>query len=382
MAINVTKREPCPICGKPDYCFWSDNNERGIRYLFCHRTQGSYGEVVGNFVCCGSTATCSRWESMEDFEANTFKKGQTKKSCKKPEKPVEIMDKHQENVIASIEKRNAAYTEFIKLLKLEDKHRKYLFSEGWDNNMIEKYDIVSLPPLDYRAYSGQDKSCNMYRVEICQKLISKGIDLQHVPGFFINQKGKWTFAGNPGIVFPCFDIDGNVNQLRIRPDYNDEDIEYYRKIEKKPPKYVFFSSEVEKNGAKNNVQYSIYLPDGKFTPVMYLTEGEKKGIVIAAKRNTTAMCIQGVNCYGVLFKKDETGTTLLDKLIARGVKMFVVAYDSDACVNEQVLHHQQGLVEKLKENNIPVAVASWNYNVAKGIDDLIMLGLNPKPYFV
>ena len=62
--------------------------------------------------------------------------------------------------------------------------------------------------------------------------------------------------------------------------------------------------------------------------------------------------------------------------------MFVVAYDSDACVNEQVLHHQQGLVQKLKENNIPVAVASWNYNVAKGIDDLIMLGLNPKPYFV
>ena len=50
MAINVTKREPCPICGKPDYCFWSDNNERGIRYLFCHRIPGSYGEIVGMFV--------------------------------------------------------------------------------------------------------------------------------------------------------------------------------------------------------------------------------------------------------------------------------------------------------------------------------------------
>lgn len=382
MAINVTKREPCPICGKPDYCFWSDNNERGIKYLFCHRTpQAVYGETVGNYVCCGTSSTCSRWESVEDFEKNTYK-GRPIKHSRKPEKPVVIQDRQTENIIASIEKRNAAYVEFIKMLKLEDRHREYLYSEGWNDEMIEKYHIVSLPPLDYRVYSGEDVSCNMYRVEICQKLISKGIDLKHVPGFYINNKGKWTFAKNPGIVFPCFDIDGNINQLRLRPDYNELDIAYYAKLDKKPPKYVFFSSDVEKGGAKNNVQYSIYLPDGKFTPIMYLTEGEKKGIVIASKRNTTAMCIQGVGCYKVLFEKDNCGKTLLDKLTERGVKMFVVAYDSDAAVNEQVLLHQQGLIKRLKENNVSVAVASWNYNVAKGIDDLIMLGLNPKPYFV
>lgn len=43
----VTRQEPCPICGKPDYCWWRErDNEPGYFNLYCNRTLEAKGTVV------------------------------------------------------------------------------------------------------------------------------------------------------------------------------------------------------------------------------------------------------------------------------------------------------------------------------------------------
>lgn len=375
---NYTKKDPCPICGGDDWCGWSTNNKRGIKYVFCHRTMPPRGTEVNGYICIANYTETSQWESIEDHENNTYKKGTYKKPSSNVTRETDY--KPVVNLIADVETRHKAYFALLKSLKLEEKHRKYLHSEGWNDEMISRFGIVSLPPKDKDAYEGRAKSCNPFRTSLCKKLVDSGISLKHVPGFQLNQKGKWTFNGNPGIVFPCFDINRNIFQLRIRPDYTQEQLAYYKEIGKKPPKYVFFSSSNEYGGACNEGGYSIYLPTCGYTPVCFITEGEKKGIVIASKRDTMSICVQGVGCFGTLFTLDKNGKNVLQYLKKRGVEMFVLAYDADKHSNMNVLNAEKKLIEALKKEGFSIAVCEWNLNIAKGIDDLIMLGLNPSIY--
>ena len=43
----VTRNAPCPICGKPDYCWWKEREkEPGYYNLYCNRTSEAKGTIV------------------------------------------------------------------------------------------------------------------------------------------------------------------------------------------------------------------------------------------------------------------------------------------------------------------------------------------------
>ena len=69
---NYTKKDPCPICGKDDWCGWSTNNKRGIKYVFCHRTMQPRGTEFNGYVCIANHKQTSQWESIEDHENKTY----------------------------------------------------------------------------------------------------------------------------------------------------------------------------------------------------------------------------------------------------------------------------------------------------------------------
>lgn len=372
---NVTLDNPCPVCGGTDWCGFSDKNKNRKKYLFCHREKPAIGTVCNGYYCFKLSDECSIWETIEQHEDNNWGKCKTVQKMAMPAHK-EKEEKEDDN-IATVAARNRTYTALLSLLKLENEDRAYLYSEGWNDEMIEKYKIVTLPPRDFDVYNKEVKSSNPYRVEICQKLINMGCDLKYVPGFGKNQKDKWTMYGPGGIVFPVYDFEDRIVQLRIRCKHTKRDLEYYRSLCKKPPKYKHFSSGKQKLGSACNNIYSVYKPAGN-PGVCFITEGEKKGIMIAEKRGALAISLQGVSSYAVLFNtSNELGKTAIDNLREMGIKIIVVCYDADKVKNKNVLGSEKGTIELLKKSNFRIGIADWNPNVAKGIDDLINKGLNP-----
>ena len=44
---NMSRQEPCPICGKPDYCFWSElHNNPGMYILLCRRSSEAVETII------------------------------------------------------------------------------------------------------------------------------------------------------------------------------------------------------------------------------------------------------------------------------------------------------------------------------------------------
>ena len=383
----ATKNNPCPICNSGiGWCFHKTNSEGKILY-FCHHINPPCGTKINGYECvknCTSTGVFVPEENIYAGKTNGWKNHSDKKygaARKAYEIARKTEDEKRANVIADVETRNKTYGELLRLLQIENKDREYLLSEGWDDEMIRKHRIVSLPPNDAERLEGCN-SKNPFRIRICEELIKRGCQLKYVPGFSINKKKKWTIIGKKGIIFPCYDIEGRITQLRLRPNYSAKDLQWYLENKGRPaPKYTFLTSDNENGGARNNVGYSIYLPDEGFTKVCYLIEGEKKSIVVAEKRKTMAVCVQGVNSISPLFEEemdyDGIKRNLIQKLKKRGVELFVIAYDADKYEKKEVLSALNTLYERMENEGVRFAVADWNPHIAKGIDDLIMLGLNP-----
>lgn len=376
--VNVTKNNPCPICGSDDWCCFAE--VKGKNYVYCHRKQPGVGEIINGFYCFNISRDCGVFETIEQHNKYAKSYNRIKIDATTPRAKIIMPKGVKEEPIrrASKEKISIAYEALLKELKLERKHQQYLESEGWNLEMMRENQIVSLPPRDRDRYEEGLKSINLYRVAICQKLIDKGIDLHYVPGFGLNQKGKWTFFGPEGLVIPTRDYSGRVTHLRVRPNFTKKDLEWYAKEGKKPPKYINFSSKKYTYGSNCTSGYGIYYSKNN-TSICFITEGEKKGIVISSKRNIDAFILQGVSTYGILLEKDEFGLRPVDYMKKRGIRTVVVCYDHDTSAKaiENVSRCEKGTIKLLKNEGFKVATCEWNPNVAKGIDDLIMLGLNP-----
>lgn len=247
---------------------------------------------------------------------------------------------------------------------------------------------------------------------------------------------RWTFAGEEGIIFPCYDVDGNLYRLRVKCDYFSKSVKgdpnvfegregslYHRYSEKgehlwyfkgkdgKEPELVFgqgvrkikltskgvpllgkasnkyktLSSSylVEKDGKVVNgmykgcsggTPYGLFLPDGKpnYTVVIG-TEGEKKGMVTAAIKRCPVLENPGVGVYRQLFKSDD-GPSVIDVLKERGMKVFILCYDADKEENGQVAISEKRFVKELQDHGVTVMIGNWSGKFQKGIDDILLMG--------
>lgn len=318
------------------------------------------------------------------------------------------------------------YRSILDDLILEENHRKYLVEEGWSNNLIEKNLIRSFPEKDFSRDRYKNYfSKSLYRKGLAAKQIEKFGEnaLLGVPGAYKDRGGHWTFAGPKGILFPLYDTNGYIFGLRIRMDFMDVNAKlthvaggdsyftdaqgvkkYLQPLKgtyelvngqkvwgkdsgKYRPLQSFYRDEEEykKGFIKNSYdcgcgvgdQVGVYFhPERDKSFLCYITEGEKKGIYANDVLQAPVVSVPGVDSWSKLFK-GQPGERIVDRLKARGIQMFVVAYDADKAKNEKVLAQEKNVVDALRAEGFRIGTAEWDIELGKGLDDLLAGGHKP-----
>lgn len=485
--IRVSPQNPCPICGATDWDMQIDYGEDGIVY-WCHKATTSNNVIAG-----GKEYVCIKTDKIiaDGGRFNLYKEKSQYESCQKKKRQewIEEQKRNNPNWRGTSSTKNAAlsakaqaqtaapvmvkpltyktdvvplsnhelderYRYLLSLLILEKKHEKRLRDE-WESDvypyladiLFKTYPIKSLPPDDFVRFRNEETFRNPTRKWIVNKMYEKFGDLRGIPGFFMRggnwqdkpEKERWSLLKGEGILFPCYDVDGNIYRLRFRDDYHGKNIKetsktkfegkagafrhsydkeghhvwtFYPKngekeilvygqgvkkvdldpngipvLGKADGKYKTLSSYFQKRqgdfivnamegGCASGSPYSVYAPKGASYQLCIATEGEKKGMVAAHIKGVPVITLPGVGTYGQLFNKDDNKISIIEKLKKKGLKVLVICYDADKNENEQVDGAEKRFVEECKKAGIKPLIGNWSGKFDKGLDDILLMGID------
>lgn len=406
----VNKFSPCPICNHSDWCYWWHQESGDV--LVCNRDKDNVNRLGADgkyYVLVGHTKNgMSIYEEADQLKQK--KEAAAYVPVKKELKNIDTVNRLSNSLL------NQYYRELLSMLRLDTFHRMYLRNEGWSDDLINRHMIRSLPVRDYiRFRYGNFKSLSPSRRQVAQKLADMhNGTLEGMPGAFLDKTDRWTLAGPSGILFPLYDPSGNLYGLRIRMDFTDvpEKLStdthglFYEKnnakhyvvpfkgtytitngevlfdnaggkyrpfqswYEDKKAKSAGFIKNIYEKGCRLGDQISLYTKPGDQMYVAYLTEGEKKGIFANNALNAPILSTPGVSNWGPILK-------MIPDLKRLGIKMIVIAYDSDKNSNAQVLQQQNNVAEALRREGFFIGVANWQPQYGKGLDDLLARGHRP-----
>lgn len=175
---------------------------------------------------------------------------------RKPDLKSNIINTIITNIKKNDDELDLVYQDFLKMLKLNSEHTMKLLKFGFDINEIEKIGFKSIPTNEIE------------KERICQSLISKGLDLKGIPGFFQNNRFKWTFKSHKGIFLPVIN-NYKIIGLRIHLD-NKYDMETTD---------IWFSSGQKNNGTKANNNIMVLLPNENKLQIINDGRNEKNVII-------------------------------------------------------------------------------------------------------
>lgn len=332
------------------------------------------------------------------------------------------------------------YRAMLDMLVLEDKHKEALLKEWkspvYDVScLLSDYPIRSLPPVDEVRFANKETFKNPTRKHIISKLLSMFGDLRGVPGFYLetgpewkdkSEKERWAFSKMEGMIFPCIDEYGYLYSIRIRDDYPDRKLEegktdsfngmygrfhhFYDKNKQhcwvfrqkgkdakviynvKPfgkvdGKYKCFSSvygemidkqrvNTMEGGSSSGAPYSLYDKYSNNYTVVFATEGEKKAMVANAVKHFPVVSVAGVGNFKILFQKGDTGKSFIETMQEKGMKYMIVCYDADKDDKESVKKAETSFVAALKEHGVEVRIGYWKKDFDKGLDDILLAGVD------
>ena len=428
--LEVSKREPCPICGHDHACKFLEN-ENGTRSVMCLRIHGHGGQLGADnkrYVWRADSKD-GGWSIYAPYIERSYYPKYSNKSTnvnftngnmqfKRPEAQKEIP---QEELIEPLpnERMNEICRFLLSKLVLDKRHAEYLKKQGWTDMLIMRHLVKSFPEADsVRAqYGNRTASRNMSRKELASQIEARfgKNSLRGFPGAYIDENGNWTFAGPSGIVFPMYDTNGNIFRLRIRMDFLDirrdlnisadsatftyEGRNYFVSMKGvfetehgsmkrldddstgRKGKYRTLSSYTPDRATGRNMYHegtrsaneaSVYTSKGDMMNLCYIVEGEPKSIYSNFKLKAPVLSVPGVNSFDVLFRNG-----IIDEMVKKGTELFIVAYDADKATNQMVLDFEKRLVNALKEKDLRVAIADWEQTKGKGLDDLLAAGFIP-----
>lgn len=299
--IPVSRRNPCPICGRVSWCATTSDGDMVI----CRRSGGI--NAIQKIDCNGSPY----W--LHPLNNNTPKPVIT---------PSSTIKRADEDTL------NAVYGCLLHYLELSPEHHENLLKRGLSEHEIRKRQYRSLPDSD--------------RWKIAKQIAAHftADQLQTVPGFIVKDgrySPYWTLSGSSGLLIPVRDIQQRIIALKVRVN-NDDGYGKYR----------YFSSS-HHGGASSGSHIHIPLFDQPIGTVVRITEGELKADITTAIDGLMTISVPGVSNW----------KQVLPTLKAMKITKVKVAFDRDAFTNEHVRRSLFGLITELNKENYTVCVEKW-----------------------
>lgn len=231
------------------------------------------------------------------------------------------------------------------LLPLSSAHRDDLADRGFAAADVER--------LGYGSISGDEPA------DLLRKL-SRSLDVAAVPGFHLKPGAYgqyWTVTAPPGVLIPCVAPDGLIRGIRVRPDETGDG-----------GKYRWLSSKGRPGGASSGVHCHVARPAAAVSGTVWVTEGEIKADLSAARLGAVVLSIPGVSSWA-------TALPDLAALLPRDGRV-VVALDMDWKSKLQVHAAAWDLSAACTARGYAVEVATWDEKY-KGLDDALVAGARP-----
>ena len=294
--VRVNKRNPCPVCGKPDWCLISQDGEAAI----CARIDSD--KPAGN--------KGAGWLHTLDNPMPL--------PLPKPRPAAKQTPKAAPDVL------DMTYRALLAELQLSETHRVHLQRRGLTDAEIDSLGYRTLPA------SG--------RYELVTRLQGpKGASLMGVPGFYL-EAGQWQLAGPAGIAIPVRDTRGRIVGLQVRCD------------KAETGRYKWLSSRGFNAGCSPRAPVHVAGPVS-IGAELWITEGPLKADIAALKLGCLVLAVAGVgNWPGVIpiirelkpnraiiaFDTDKVTNSavklhndaLMACLIRRGIRTFEADWDA------------------------------------------------------
>jgi len=244
--LRVNRRNPCPVCGKPDWCLLSQDGKAAI----CARIESD--KPAGN--------KGAGWIHALDNST--------------PLPPMKPRPDAKQNPKAAPGILDTAYRALLSELSLSEAHCDNLrHSRGLTDAQIVSLGYKTLPANGRR--------------ELVTGLQSKGIRLAGVPGFYL-EAGYWQLAGPLGIAIPVRDTRKRIAGLQIRCDSSDGG------------RYKWLSSRGFNAGCSPGTPVHV-AGTGSLNGEVWITEGPLKADIAALKLGRLVLAVAGVgNWPGVI----------------------------------------------------------------------------------
>lgn len=322
---NATREDPCPICGKPDWCSVSE----GGSTVICRRKDNGSGTYKVDKAGVGYW-----YYRLDDRPAPSLGRLHDTHSAGENGREVEPAD---------ATRRDLVYTRLLAKLTLSEKHKDNLCSRGLKDEEIARGGYRSLPPNG--------------REEVARTLIEDlGVEVVgRVPGFREKKDGSWALAGAAGLVIPVRDLEKRIVALKVRADR-----------EGNGPRYSYISSRGY-GGPGPGAPVHVPLADGIDRSAVRITEGELKADIATALSGMLTISVPGVSSW-------REALPVLRKLRARKIHL---AFDADASTKKVVARAASEAFRALEKEGFEVVLESWSPEHGKGIDDLLCADHSP-----
>jgi len=321
---RVTRRHPCPVCGKPDWCLASPD---GTRVLCMRQPSNRPHPKSGGW-----------WHNREDRDT-------------RPREAAPVAPIRSAAPLADPDRLHDAYTALLHhpAFALRAAHRGNLLGRGLDAAAIAANGYATMP-ADYHS-----------RTKALRDVAERVGDLSGIPGAYVNANryGRYpALAGAAGILVPVRDYTGRIRRNQVRPD----------RRPKNGGKYQWVSSANREGGTGSGAPLHWTLA-GDREGALWVTEGPLKGDTAAHLSGHRFLCFAGAHV--------GQAARLVEELQAVGWpadRPLVLALDADRATNRNVSRTQEAIGRALSEAGYTVRVATWPLAVANGIDELLAAG--------
>ncbi|MDQ3684679.1 MAG: DUF3854 domain-containing protein [Acidobacteriota bacterium] len=310
--VRVTRKHPCPVCGRGDWCSVSLDGERAI----CMRVAGDRRTRNGGHLHFLN-------DSLPTVRPQPA-------PVRIPQDPPRADANHLDGVYCTLLRGH---------LVLSETHRAALLARGLDAEAIEHGGYRSVPTPEQGAAHAQALAVH---------------GLEGVPGFF-REANRWRVAArDAGFYVPVRDESLRVSGLQIRRDDASDG----------RGKYLWLSSANRPGGTSSGAPVHYAKPHLlRDAREVLISEGALKADVIAHFLDCPVIAAAGVSNFG-----QDFAANLREKFPL--LRTAIIAFDSDWRTKPQVKDALLRLQRECTRAGFAVVIRTWPAQ-HKGLDDYL-----------